>query len=98
MPTFTFEHTLERDESDHEIVVTYSVGNDWVGDYQDIYVLVLSAEFTAPNKASIDPITDDEWDDLRDVCFERAQEDAADAAADEGDYRYELQRDMEHGL
>jgi hypothetical protein len=84
--TFTFYHEVERDNEQIDLEVTYSVYQTfWRGDV-DVEI------------DSIEPdikLTEAEESAIYAVALDRADEDAADAAADYADYRYDMARDAE---
>lgn len=89
----TFYHLLERDDGDIEVAVTYD-GRVWPdGRYAPDGADVEVYSITLDNQEC--DVSDAEYADILKACLHRLDDDMLDAAADEGDYRYELRRDYD---
>jgi hypothetical protein len=90
MTTFTFTTTIERGEASFDAAVSYSVTPYIPQTYWqpqeggDCEILSITP----------DTLTEAEEEAVQAECEARAVDDAADAAADYGDYLYEQQRDQ----
>lgn len=90
----TFYHLLEREEGDIEVAVTYD-GRVWPGgggepDDADVDIYAI----TLDNQEC--DVSDAEYADILKACLNRLDEDMLDAAADDGDYRYDLGREWDY--
>jgi len=98
MSRFTFTTSIERDDDEIDVRVTYTVTPFVAATYwqpaEGGEVEIETAEFIGVDAASMPaPLTDAELDELAEQAGARCRDDMADAAADLAAYRYEQYRD-----